>query len=231
MKNLAFIFAHPDDETFACGGTIARYADDPSCRVTLYCATRGEAGSTGHPPLCRPDELGDVREQELNRAASILGLDELYLRNFGDGQLEAVPMEALIADVGNYLEKEHPDAVVTFPPHGISGHPDHCAIQRVTGEAVRRTGRSVGLYHIVVPDTISQSSHIHLTPREAITHTIDVTAYRQQMLEALLAHRTQHISVERVFPSVKQGDTDGLRKTEYYQAIHPILGIPGHSLL
>jgi len=41
-----FAFAHPDDETFTCGGSIARYADQGNTRLVLYCATRGEAGKT-----------------------------------------------------------------------------------------------------------------------------------------------------------------------------------------
>ncbi|PTM58652.1 PIG-L deacetylase family protein [Desmospora activa] len=227
MKKLAFVFAHPDDETFACGGTIARYAADPQCRVTLYCATRGEAGSTGHPPLCRPEELGNVRERELMQAAAILGLDHVYLRNFGDGQLQTKPMQPLIADVKHYFEEEHPDAVVTFPPHGISGHPDHKVIQRVAAEAIRLTERSIGLYHIVVPEVNPQPSQY----RDTITNTIDITNHRHQLINALLAHRTQHRSVERVFPAAIKRDVNRMRTAEYYQAVHSIAGIPDDQLL
>jgi LmbE family N-acetylglucosaminyl deacetylase len=231
MRTLAFVFAHPDDETFACGGTIARYADDPSTRVILYCATRGEAGSTGDPPVCQPHELGDVRERELMQAAAILGLDHCHLRHFSDGQLETVPTEQLIQDVQDFLSRESPDAVVTFPPHGISGHPDHRVTQRATAEAVKRSEKPMGLYYIVIPHSGIPQTTITRTPWESITHFIDVTDYRQRIVKALLAHRTQHRSVERVFPSVKQQDASGLRTTEYYQAILPIPGIPKHSLL
>ena len=44
MRRLLAIFAHPDDESLACGGTLARCAD-AGVEVTLVCATRGEAGS------------------------------------------------------------------------------------------------------------------------------------------------------------------------------------------
>ena len=43
---LLVILAHPDDESFAMGGTLAKYAAQ-GVQVTLVCATRGEAGIAG----------------------------------------------------------------------------------------------------------------------------------------------------------------------------------------
>src|SRR5690606_818398 len=51
-RTALLVFAHPDDETFTCGGSIARYADRKDTRIVLYCATRGEAGKTAG---VRPD--------------------------------------------------------------------------------------------------------------------------------------------------------------------------------
>lgn len=171
--------------------------------------------------------VGGCAGRGLTQAAAILGVDQCYLRDFGDGQLQNQPMESLITDVRGYLESERPDAVVTFPPDGISGHLDHRVIQRVAGEALRLTKRAIGLYHIVVPEADSQSQQYN----NVNIHAIDVSNYRHQLLEALLAHRTQHRSVERVFPAVKTRDSNRFRSTEYYRAIHAIPGIPQHELL
>ena len=40
---LLAVFAHPDDESLACGATLARCAAE-GARVSLLCATLGEAG-------------------------------------------------------------------------------------------------------------------------------------------------------------------------------------------
>ncbi len=71
---LLAVFAHPDDETFRCGGTLALLARH-GVRVYLLTATRGEGGSCGDPPLCRPENLGGWREKELACACRVLGLE------------------------------------------------------------------------------------------------------------------------------------------------------------
>ncbi len=91
-RKLMFIYAHPDDETFASGGTIARYALQSDCEIVLFCTTRGEAGKPGNPPLCTQEELGEVRSRELEAAAQVLGIDRVILRDYGDGRLSEDPL-------------------------------------------------------------------------------------------------------------------------------------------
>jgi len=70
------IFAHPDDESLACGGTLARLAD-AGCRVVIVCASHGEAGSISDPSLVPDGDLGRVRVRELSDAAAVLGAAEV----------------------------------------------------------------------------------------------------------------------------------------------------------
>ena len=81
---LMVIFAHPDDETFGIGGTIARYGADPDVRVVLICATRGEAGEISDPKLATPARLGEVREAELRCACRTMGVDSLHFLGYRD---------------------------------------------------------------------------------------------------------------------------------------------------
>ena len=74
-RTLLFVFAHPDDETFLTGGVASKYTDE-GVRVVLASATRGESGKVGDPPVCSREELPAVREEELRRAAAILGIAE-----------------------------------------------------------------------------------------------------------------------------------------------------------
>lgn len=64
QRSLLVAFAHPDDEAFGTGGTLARYAGE-GVRMSLVCATRGEVGGIAHPSLATPETLGQVREAEL----------------------------------------------------------------------------------------------------------------------------------------------------------------------
>lgn len=77
MRLLA-IFAHPDDESFFCAGTLAKYAA-LGHEVYLICATRGEQGRIRHPALDaslypKGEALGKLREKELEAACTTLGL-------------------------------------------------------------------------------------------------------------------------------------------------------------
>ena len=60
-RRLLAVLAHPDDETFGCGGVLARYAAE-GARVGLVCATRGEAGEISAASLATREDLGEVRE-------------------------------------------------------------------------------------------------------------------------------------------------------------------------
>ncbi|OYD09743.1 PIG-L deacetylase family protein [Paludifilum halophilum] len=232
--HILFVYAHPDDETFSCGGTIARYAERPDVRISLYCATRGEAGSPGTPPLCRQDELGAFRARELESAAGILGIDHVLIRDYGDKKLKRMPEGSLSDDIEGVIHASKPDAVITFPPHGISGHPDHQAVQKATFQAIHRVDpdAKIRFYYTVIPEsTASSASPVHRTPDHEVTTRIDVTPYRQTMMEALQQHRTQHVSIKRVFPGVLAGKWERLRTTEYFQAVRPADSIPLTELL
>jgi hypothetical protein len=74
------------------------------------------------------------------------------------------------------------------------------------------------LYYVVIPQSAApEGRSIFTTPDDDVTTYIDVTAHRQEIMEALRQHRTQHLSIERVFPGVLAGDWQQLRTTEYYQ--------------
>src|SRR4029077_19220782 len=92
------IFAHPDDESLACGGTLARLAD-AGARVVLLCASRGEAGSISDPALVPDGDLGRVREHELREAAKVLGIAEVLIYDHPDGELRWEDVPELHAEI------------------------------------------------------------------------------------------------------------------------------------
>jgi len=64
MKTMCLVFAHPDDESFFVGGTVAKYAK-LGWKIDLIVATNGEAGNNSLPSLEEGQTLGDVRKKEL----------------------------------------------------------------------------------------------------------------------------------------------------------------------
>lgn len=141
------VFAHPDDESFGIGGTLARYGAEPGVRVVLVCATRGEAGDISNSSLATPERLGDVREQELRCACQTLGVDALYFLDYRDSGMAGSPANQdpralTTADFGEavgkivaHIRRERPDVVVTFDETGGYGHPDHIAVHQQTRAA------------------------------------------------------------------------------------------------
>lgn len=145
-RGLLACFAHPDDETFGCGGTLARCAAECG-PVDLVCATRGEVGEISDPALATPETLPQVREEELRCASRTLGVRELHLLGYRDSGMAGTPdndhpralcradSQEVVGRLVALIRRLRPAVVITFDPHGAYGHPDHMAIHRFATEA------------------------------------------------------------------------------------------------
>jgi N-acetylglucosamine malate deacetylase 2 len=112
---LLAVWAHPDDETFRCGGTLALLARR-GVGVYLLTATRGEGGSRGDPPLCTPEELPARREEELRCACAALGLEAPRLLGYRDGALANVDEEEAVGRVLAAIGELRPQVLLTWTP-------------------------------------------------------------------------------------------------------------------
>src|SRR6266536_712500 len=93
IGGLLIAIAHPDDESFGMGGTMAAAAA-AGRPVTLVCATRGEVGEIADPALATPETLGAVREQELRDACAALGVHDVRFLPYRDSGMEGTPENA-----------------------------------------------------------------------------------------------------------------------------------------
>jgi LmbE family N-acetylglucosaminyl deacetylase len=135
LKLLA-IFAHPDDESMGMGGTLAKYSAE-GIDTHLLCASRGERGWFGEPqhqPSLK--RLGEIRTQELENAVSVLGMKSLAFMDYIDGDVDKANHHEAIDKIVTHIRKIKPQVVVTFPPDGNYGHPDHIAIGQFTSAAI-----------------------------------------------------------------------------------------------
>jgi LmbE family N-acetylglucosaminyl deacetylase len=211
-RTVLAVFAHPDDESLACGGTLARLAD-AGARVVLLCGSRGESGSISDPALVPDGDLGRVRTRELGEAAAVLGVAEVLVKDHPDGDLRWDDVPEFHAEIVSALVHYHPDAVITFAEDGLYWHLDHIGVHERTYTAVKSLGADAPpLYYVTMPQGIMReiveaaqakggappnSSFWGIEPEAfgdaAIppTFTIDVRDWVSRKLAALQCHRTQ----------------------------------------
>lgn len=211
-RTILGVFAHPDDESLACGGTIARAAD-LGARVILLCASRGEAGTTCDPALVADGDLAGVRTNELREAAAVLGVAEVLMMDHPDGDLRWIDVPELHAEIVAALERFKPDAVITFAEDGLYWHLDHIGVHERTCTAVGSLGPDAPpLYYVTIPHGVMRQmfdaarstrgappepSFWGITPdafgalAQPATFVVDARPWIHRKLAALRCHRTQ----------------------------------------
>lgn len=152
-RTLLAVLAHPDDETFGTGGTLALYAQR-GVDVFLVCATRGEVGNVDARLMDGFESVAARREHELRCAAETLGLKEVYFLDYRDSgmlgapdnshprALAAQPQEQVALEIAYYIRRLRPQVVITFDPMGGYGHPDHIAVHKAATQAFEMAGQA-----------------------------------------------------------------------------------------
>ncbi len=150
-KTILAVLAHPDDESFGMGGTLALYASR-GVEVHLVCATRGEVGEVAPEFMEGFETVADLRMNELQCASEHLGLTSVNYLGYRDSgmtgspdnehpnALAAASVEEVAGRVVPYIRKLRPQVVLTFDPIGGYMHPDHIAIHQATVEAFKAAG-------------------------------------------------------------------------------------------
>jgi LmbE family N-acetylglucosaminyl deacetylase len=174
-KRLLAVVAHPDDETFGMGGTLAHYARE-GVEVHLICATRGEVGEVEPEKLEGFSSVGELRERELCCAADVLGLKKVHFLDYRDSgmpgspdnqhplALVQAPFDEVTMRIAKLIRRIQPQVVLTFDPIGGYMHPDHIAIHQATVRACEVSGDSrVVLYEL--PPYKPAKLYFHIFPR------------------------------------------------------------------
>ena len=135
IGGLAAVFAHPDDESFGCAGALALAHDAGRLTRLLLVDTRRGRQRRRHTGR---RARGRSRGRDALRGGKI-GLDEVtVLEGYADGGVAEAPFDQLVDEIALWLADRRPDAVITFGPHGITGHPDHVVAGIATRWAVER---------------------------------------------------------------------------------------------
>ena len=219
-RRLSLVFAHPDDDSFGLGGSIAKHRDDTDVQVIL--ASSGEAGMIADPSLATRENLGEVREGESRASYAALGVSpQQHLLRYPDGGLAGVPRDEIVGKVASLLLEFRPDVVVTFGPEGVTKHEDHVTMHEVGTEAFHRAreGANGGfsrLFYVGIPASeIERYRELQRmagmepfdpeapfqprgVPDETIAVEADCSGVWKTKHEALLAHRTQSFEIEEI---------------------------------
>jgi LmbE family N-acetylglucosaminyl deacetylase len=217
---LMCVLAHPDDESMGMGGVLAKYASE-GIATYLVTATRGERGWMGDPDAYPGlTALGRIREAELRAAADVLGVREVVLLDYLDGELDLTDPLEVTAQIAREIRRVRPDVVVTFGHDGLYGHPDHIAICQFATAAVMaaanecyaptgdagphqvsklyyRAARpeAIDAYEFalgeLVMDVDGQARRGPGWPGWVITTTIDTSEHWERVWEAVSRHRSQ----------------------------------------
>lgn len=138
-QRVLVVVAHPDDESFALGALLDRFAED-GAEVHVLCLTRGEASTLG----ADVDDLAGVRADELAAAGEVLGLTSTTALDHPDGALAGVDPALLAAAVEHHLARTRAHGILVFDPvAGVTGHPDHAAASLAAIAAAGRAGLPV----------------------------------------------------------------------------------------
>jgi LmbE family N-acetylglucosaminyl deacetylase len=250
-RRLMAVLAHPDDESMALGGTLAKYAAE-GVETSVLCATRGSAGRYGSERgTVSPEVLGRIRSQELRAATRVLGVRDLRFLGYRDGELAAVDSAIAVRRIVAYIRRARPEVVVTFGPDGLYGHPDHVAISQLTTAAVAaaddpryETGQSphsvAKLYYVAWSASTWLAYQGALkrlvmmvdgVEREAtpwpdwmITTVIDTSAHGTVAAEAVACHHSQVMVYERFNALPLEKRAELWSRQEFYRAMSTVNG-------
>jgi N-acetyl-1-D-myo-inositol-2-amino-2-deoxy-alpha-D-glucopyranoside deacetylase len=245
-RSLLLVHAHPDDESIETGATMARYAAE-GARVTLVTCTLGELGEIIPPELqhLTPDELGEYRIGELERACAALGVtDHRFLGGAGrwrDSGMMGLPdnddprcfWRADVTEAARRLveviEETGPDVIVSYDANGFYGHPDHIQAHRVTKLAHGLAAPGAKLYATAMPRSVletalrlppgspftSSDDMSASVPDDQVTTAVDADAYLEAKLAAMRAHATQ-VTVDAPYYALSNNLGQRALGTEYF---------------
>ena len=209
-RTILLSLAHPDDESFIAAGITAKYKAE-GVRVILVTATLGQEGKVGKPPVCSREELPRVRKDELLAAAKLIGVEQVYELGYHDRKLEEAPHLEIRERLVSLIRGYRPQIVVSFDPNGTNLHPDHIAISRFTSDAI--SAAADGRWHANGAEPHQVQRLLWTTPvpfwelarmadmnsQPGVDFVIDVRPWLPVKIQALKTHKTQHLSIDRIF--------------------------------
>jgi LmbE family N-acetylglucosaminyl deacetylase len=220
MTTLVFFHAHPDDESIATAGTMARAAA-AGHRVVLVLATKGEHGEVDDGFLESGETLTERRVRETHASAAILGVEVVEFLGYLDSGMMGTPendlpgsfwqadLDEAAGRLAAILRREGADLLTIYDENGNYGHPDHIQVHRVGLRAaglagvdrvyeatVNRDELLRGMAELaaagLLPDDAPKPDELDLGVAEhLLTTRVDVSAWLDVKRASMAAHASQ----------------------------------------
>lgn len=187
--------AHPDDIEFGMAGTVARWTEAGS-HVIFCLITDGAAGSDD-PNLSRA-QLAALRQDEQRAAAASLGVHDVIFLGHPDGMV--VPSLELRRELVRVIRHVKPDTLVTMDPtvfftanNTYINHPDHRYACQTVLDAVFPAAGNRKYFEELLDEGLEphKVTYVYLLFTEKPTLHIDISAYFERKLDALMLHASQ----------------------------------------
>ncbi len=198
-KPTAFvILAHPDDESFGPGGTVALLSQTHD--VYLFCATKGEAGEDHSEKTVQ--SLPEKRAQELRKASAILGVREVHFLGYTDGHLCNAVYHEIADKITPFILRFKPELILTYEPRGISGHLDHVAMSMISSFLYVKNECVRELHYMCIDEKQRRSGDDYFIyfppgyPDSQISKRVDISPVLDKKIAAIKCHVSQMKDVE-----------------------------------
>jgi len=223
--------AHPDDNDFGAGATVAKAAIQ-GAEVIYLIATTGQRGSSEE--TMTPERLSDIRIKEQEDAARVLGVRQVHFLSYVDGEL--IPDIRLKEQVVINIRRFRPDIVFTMDPSfyyfkdfGFVNHSDHRAIGEATLDACYPLARD----RLSFPEHVKAGLSPHKV-KEILLHSfvpenanfyVDVTDTYEIKINALSLHKSQVSDIQKLEKRIRDraeaaGRLAGCRFAEAFVRLH-----------
>ncbi len=244
------LFAHPDDEAFGSGGTLAGLVRKGH-KLTLVCVTNGDVGEISDPALATPENLWEVRQGELRRAMAVTGIPDVRFLGSRDSGMQGTPDNdnpsslsqadpaKVEEQISALMDELCPDIVFTHDPTGGYGHPDHITVyERTTSVVESMNENRPHLYYVcfprgnfrklwqqmvdaeITPPFAAEMLDTIGSPDEYVTTVKDVSAYVDIKQESLRCHQTQ-LDSNGPFGKIAPQVMTSWMSTEYFYLKRP----------
>lgn len=148
LGSIMGVWAHPDDETWGSAGIMAAAVENEQ-RVCVLSATKGDAGKTADESSWSRKDLRHVRESEFGAALAAVGVESGVLLHYDDNKLNQVDETEIVEVLTQHISAFMPDTILTFEPHGITGHDDHKLISKWARQAAGASNAAITVYGAV----------------------------------------------------------------------------------
>jgi len=230
-KIVLVVGAHPDDNDFGAGATVAKAARQEA-KVIYLIATTGQRGSSDQ--AMTPERLSGIRKKEQEEAAKFLGVREVHFLDYVDGEL--IPDIRLKEQVVIYIRRYTPDIVFTMDPSffyfkdfGFVNHSDHRAIGEATLDACYPLARDL----LSFPEHVKTGLQPHKV-KELLLHSfvpenanfyMDVTDTFDTKIKALSLHQSQVPDIRQLAKRMRDraeaaGKLAGCKYAEAFVRLH-----------